>query len=148
MQEIKTSVKDYILWITFGGDGQDISSGENLRNRKPSPEWASFFQNLLKSSLISRVREDKGKNDGENREKGFSPPETPGSSLNGQMREDVGVSRQKKPGERRSRDFSNSQKMNENGLDGFISFSNMQNDGENARKDEGGWDLLGSDCSK
>jgi hypothetical protein len=24
----------------------------------------------------------------------------------------------------------------------------MQNDGENARKDEGGWDLLGSDCSK
>jgi hypothetical protein len=130
MHEIKASVKEYILRITFGGDGQDISSGENLRNRKPSPEWASFFQNLLKSPLISRVREDKGKNDGENREKGFSPPETPGSSLNEQMREDLGVSRQKKPGKRRSRDFSNSQRMNENVLDGFINFSNMQNGDE------------------
>jgi len=83
MQEVKTSVKEYILRITFGGDSQDISSAGNLVNRKPSPEWASFFQNLLKSSPISRVGEDKGKNDGENREKGFSPPETPKSSLNG-----------------------------------------------------------------
>jgi hypothetical protein len=113
MQEIKTSVKDYILRITFGGDGQDISSGENLRNRKPSPEWASFFQNLLKSSLISRVREDKGKNDGENREKGFSPPETPKSSPGSQAGEDPSVSSQKKPGKRRSHDFPNSQKTSE-----------------------------------
>ena len=126
MQEVKASVKEYILRVTFGGDSQDISSGENLRNRKPSPEWASFFQNLLKSSLISRVREDKGKNDGENREKGFSPPETPGSSLNGQMREDMGVSRQKKPGKRRSHDLPNSQKRYENPLDEFINFTNTQ----------------------
>jgi hypothetical protein len=113
MQEVKASVKEYILRITFGGDGQDISSGGNLGNRKPSPEWASFFQNLLKSSPTWLMGEDKAKNDGENREKGFSPPETPKSSPGSQAGEDPSVSSQKKPGKRRSHDFPNSQKTSE-----------------------------------
>jgi hypothetical protein len=113
MQEIKTSVKDYILRITFGGDGQDISSGGNLGNRKPSPEWASFFQNLLKSSPTRLMGEDKAKNDGENREKGFSPSKPAKSSPTSQMGEDSSVSSQKKPGKRRSHDFPNSQKTSE-----------------------------------
>jgi hypothetical protein len=130
MQEIKASVKDYILRVASGGDGQDISPAGRSVNRKPSPEWASFFQNLLKSSPVSRAGEDKGKNDGENREKGFSPPETPKSSPGSQAGEDPSVSSQKKPGKRRSHDLPNARKMNEGVLDGFINFSNMQNGDE------------------
>jgi len=135
MHEIKASVKDYILRITFGGDGQDISSAGNLGNHEPRPEWVSFLENLLKSSPISRAGEDKGKNDGENRGKQFSPSKLPKSSPTSQTGEDPSVSSQKKPGKRRSHDFPNSRETNENALDGFISFSNMQNGDE---KPDGG----------
>jgi hypothetical protein len=126
MQEVKTSVKEYILRVTFGGDSQDVSSAGNSGIRKLSPEWASFFQNLLKSSPISRVGEDKAKNDGENREKGFSPSKPTKSSPTSQMGEDSSVSSQKKPGKRRSHDLPNSQKRYENPLDEFINFTNTQ----------------------
>jgi hypothetical protein len=135
MQEIKASVKSYILRVTFGGDSQDISSVGNLGICKLNPEWASFFQNLLKHSPISRMGENKGKNDGENREKGFSPPETAKLSPTSQMGESSSVSSQKKPGKRRSHKFPNSQKTWENALDGFINFSNMRNGDE---KPDGG----------
>ena len=130
MHEIKASVKEYILRIPFGGDSQDTSPDGRSVNRKPSPEWASFFQNLLKSSPVSRAGEDKGKNKGENREKGFSPPETPKSSPASQTGEDPSVSSQKKLGKRKTRDLPNARAMNENALDGFINFSNMQNGDE------------------
>jgi hypothetical protein len=135
MQEVKASVKEYILRVTFGGDGQDISSAGNLGIRKLSPEWASFFQNLLKSSPTRLMGEDKGKNDGENHEKGFSPSKTAKSSPTSQMGEDSSVSSQKKPGKRRSHDLPNSQKRYENPLDEFINFTNTQMRG-NAGKDE------------
>jgi len=77
MHEIKASVKDYILRITFGGDGQDISSAGNSVNHKPSPEWASFLENLLKSSPVNRAGEDKAKTMVKTAKKNFHPQKRP-----------------------------------------------------------------------